>query len=308
MRSKKILSAVCTAAALGTLLCSAAAVNAQDVQLTYLNSSKAPLNSFTYTDASASDTYTLTDSSKALLAKAKSGDTLTITYDLSSNGSARYRAGQNFAGSQFWANCYSATEQGSTYKNGKYYMNIKFVKDDIGYQTAKVTYKITLNDAGTASSITPTLTDGGNNSVTCKEVSVTDGDLTTITLNSDDRKTKSQTFDNDSPTLSNFKAVLSTAEDAAPIINAEEFTDYTPNTEASDYNKVKGYTATVSQSPASMTWYLKKSDTAYKELTSVDTSDLTIENGSATFGLIISGLNDEESVQAGYATTAAEAE
>ena len=138
-----------------------------DIFQKYIDDTNAVLDSYQYTTGS-DVTYTLDETSKTAIASAKDGDTLTITYDIESNGTARYRNGIKLAGKQLYINCHDETSQGAWNDKNNYHLNGKFVKGNSQYNSVAIKYVLTLSDEGKATSVSAQMTDGYGKTITGK--------------------------------------------------------------------------------------------------------------------------------------------
>lgn len=163
-----------------------------------------------------------------------------------------------------YINGYTQTKKGNWDDKNNYHINTDLTTNE----TAEVAYTITLNESGTASNLSATVACGGT--TVTDEISLDNADITSFTLNTDDRGSMKP---NDAMTLTNFKAVLATANVEPEILTAEKYTEYTNNPDFANPDAV-GFTATIGnlgkKAVNSLTWYLKKGDNEYKELTSTE--------------------------------------
>lgn len=296
---KRTMSAViAVAAAASTMVCFAASANAAETTLSYVKDGVA-LSSYTY-NADSTDIYTLNAEGTALLSNAKDGDTLTITYNIESAGTARYRAGLNIAGKQFYVNCHDEAASEAWSEKNNYHLTVIMDKNDSVKQSAAIKYVITLNEGGTASSVTAYRTDG-RGEVGKSTIDLNNADIRSLELNTDDRGgTKDQMF----PKLTNFSAVLTTADPEEPsepvVIAADPYTYETDDTLANA--DAKGFTATVDGEEGvskAVTWYASiDGGSEWKELEGDST---IVTGGSAKFGVILFDIPKEATdVKAGY--------
>ncbi|MGM9937860.1 MAG: hypothetical protein ACI38A_10990 [Candidatus Ornithomonoglobus sp.] len=126
----------------------------------------------------------------------------------------------------------------------------------------------------------------------------------TISNGSGEDGSRAYTIDNLTTTVTSPEAPTPTPE----IKEAQKYTGYTNDEKLANKDAV-GFVATISglaenESVNSLTWYLKKADTEYKELTSGAIP--TVTGGTAMIGLIVYDLPDgvtAEDISAGYSYT-----
>lgn len=295
---KRTMSAViAVVAAASTMVCFAVSANAATTTLSY-EKDGVSLSSYTYT-AESNDTYTLNSASLEALQSAQDGDTLTITFKVASEGTARYRAGLNFMDQQFYVNAHNRTGQnGSFNSGGACHLNANLADND----SATVTYEIELNAGGTAKTVTASLVAGNGTAGYKAEDSVAGESLNSILLNTASRGESG--YDSDFITISDFSAVLTTADPEEPsepvVIAADPYTYETDDTLANA--DAKGFTATVDGEEGvskAVTWYASiDGGSEWKELEGDST---IVTGGSAKFGVILFDIPKEATdVKAGY--------
>lgn len=304
MKTKKFVSALASMTiAAGMLSAFAVTASAQEVTLSYEKDGET-LSNYAYTSAS-NDTYTLTQAGKDALAKAKAGDTVTVTYNINANSASKYRAGLNFINHQFYINAVtSSTLKGSQIKEGdvlgrnrqfdnsnhECHFNVAF---DNTNTTAEVEYVIELNAGGTVAAVTPTVKFQGYTLSYGKNTDpVANSSLNELTLNTKDRKNDDSEV---APTLTNFSAVLNTSyeEPPTPEVNPTVAGEYDPSD--AYVGEDKGYTVTLNGEGNAVKWYAKPSkDAAWTEIAIAQKAEQTIMSGDADYvvGLVITDIGD----------------
>lgn len=218
MNIKKLIGAAAAAsiAAASLFAVSASAAETTNIDLEYVDSDSAKISSVTY-DKNTNISYSLTNDSSNELAKAKAGDTVTITYKISADGEARYRAGLKIAGTQFYVNSSKINSI-----NDKFLVsNACHLNADLNASnSAEITYAFELKDGGTIAKITEAkiTVNGTENSYASKNLlpsTLADYNLTNLQLNTLDRKKGDSSI-----TLSDFKAVLTTTVDTPAAVSA----------------------------------------------------------------------------------------
>lgn len=308
MKFKKVISALAgITAAAGMLAGFAATANAATTttELQYTNEESSVLNTYQYAVGETAS-YTLAEGA---LADVKAGDTLTIEYKLNATEeNKRYRHAFGCGGYTVNVNAlasdYKTSDKGSWKSNG-YYLNGRFGTDE-NQGSATVKYVVTFGENDTASMVA-SITDH-TNTYTQDALDVKKADLSTITLKLTDRNT-SGTAPTTLATITDFKATLTTTtvdpEPVEPTMTDAERYDYTNDSELAEPDAV-GFVATINglsenQAIKSLTWYLKKSDTEYKEFTSGKVPEVT-GSVEAKIGLIIYDLGGvpADEISAGY--------
>lgn len=300
----KTLSAIAVVSVFaGMFYGTAITASAAEQELTYNDASGAALNTYTYS-SNSNDAYTLSEESKIALNDAKAGDTLVIKYDLISDAKSqlRWRSGFNIAGKQLYVNGYTQTTKGNWNDKNNYHINTDLVDNE----TATVTYTITLADGGSASNIYASVECGGTTAG--DSITLNNADITSFMLNTQDR---GSSLPEGAMTLQNFSAVLTTADTEPEIIPAEKY-NYTNDPTLAEADAT-GFVATINgltdQSVNSLTWYLKKTGTEYKEL--ANGSIPTVSGaGTVKIGLIVYDLPEGvtgDDISAGYTYTSAAA-
>lgn len=287
-------TAICFGA--GISLGSAVTANAEEQELSYVNNNTT-LSEYQY-GSTSNETYTLNDAGKTALDNAKAGDKLTITYTLESTHSTelRWRSGFKIAGKQLYINGYTETNRGNWEDKNNYHINTDLVTN----QTAEVAYTITLNEGGSASNLSVTVTCGGT--PVTGEIPLSNADITSLTLNTADRNNSKPDH---AMELTNFKASLTTVNMESEILSAEKYTGYTNDADLANPDAL-GFTATIDslsdKAVSSLTWYLKNGNSEYKELTSGKIPTVS-GNGSAMISLIVYDLPEDVTagdISAGY--------
>ena len=210
MNIKKLIGAAAAAsiAAASLFAVSASAAETKDIPLYYVSNGVA-LSNYNYrTDSD--DTYTLDNTSQAALNAAKAGDTLTITYNISADGTAKYRGGLNIAGGQVYVNSAGTNGVDKSFKYNSMHLN----GDLSNGNTALIELKYTIGKNGSATIDTSQITVGSTtNSYSTGSKSIS-ADFSSLTLNTQDRDSANKkVFNVDTVSMSNFKAVLTTTVD-----------------------------------------------------------------------------------------------
>ncbi len=218
MNIKKLIGAAAAAsiAAASLFAVSASAAETTNIDLEYVNaSSGTAIGSVTY-DKSTNLSYSLTVKSSNELAKAKAGDTVTITYKVSAEGNDKNRAGFKIADTQFYVNSSGTTGINPNFlTSNACHLNTQLEKD----KPATITYEFKLGDNGQPTQITEAkIADAYGSTKSYKNASKTslpqplsvNASLESLTLNTGERK---GVTDSHPITLSDFKAVLTTTAD-----------------------------------------------------------------------------------------------
>lgn len=216
MNIKKLIGAAAAASiAAASLFAVSASAAPRDIPLNYVDSYGAALSSYDYrTDSD--DTYTLDDTSQAALKAAKAGDTLTITYNISANGTAKYRGGLNIAGGQVYVNSAGTNGVDKSFRYNAMHLNGDLNTDN----TALIELKYTIGENGSATIDTSQITVGSTtNSYSTGSKSIS-ADFSSLTLNTQDRdSTNKKDFNVDTVSMSNFKAVLTTTAETPSAVS-----------------------------------------------------------------------------------------
>lgn len=217
MNIKKLIGAAAAASiAAASLFAVSASAATQDIPLNYVGFDGKALSSYDY-KTDSNDKYTLDATSQAALNTAKAGDTLTITYNISANGTAKYRGGLKIAGGQVYVNSAGTNGVDKTFKYNGMHLNGDLNTDN----TALIELKYTIGENSSATIDTSQITVGSTtNSYSTGRKSIS-ADFSSLTLNTQDRDSKNEKkFDVDTVSMSNFQAVLTTTVDTSAKVSA----------------------------------------------------------------------------------------
>lgn len=316
MKFKKITAAVLSAAVCAGMLsgmaitASAADTAKVNTDLSYCKDGSA-LTEYQYA-VSESVTYTLSDTDAAAIAAAKSGDTLTISYDITATKALRYRSTMELAGEEFHVNALASSTTGEISQSATsgVHVNTPFSEEN---NKVSVTYVVNFGENGAISSIDVSATGAFTGSGNYTQIKTNSGafdstKISSVTLKAVDRNNSDAA---ECAKLTNFKAVLTTA--ASDLAAVASYTGYTID-QTLEKQDAKGFTAdfTVDQGKTvtGLTWYITdKNHDYYKKLdVTGELPTISSNNGGAQVkvGLVlydIPNIVDADSLAAGYTVT-----